>query len=142
MLIWLICHILITAPTIYPVAILKLFVQFGIKHQISPQNFHSYLGLQYLRFTLIACISNTENSSKEEVDDLPLKILRINSMDFWIGILCTIHKGLNNYQNWRQVRRGYYKTRNNGTWNSDKWRNTDRSEHQGTVEHEKSSETT
>ena len=47
MLIWLICHILLTPPTIYSVAILKLFVQFGIKHQISPQNCQSYPGLWY-----------------------------------------------------------------------------------------------
>ena len=55
---------------------------------------------KYLRFILIDCATNTENNSKEEIDDLLLE-----KENFWIGTLCTIHKGLNDYQDWRQVRR-------------------------------------
>ena len=47
---------------------------------------------KYLRFILI--------DSKEEIDDLLLE-----KENFWIGTLCTIHKGLNDYHDWRQVRR-------------------------------------
>ena len=54
----------------------------------------------YLRFILIDCVTNTENSSKEEIDDLLL-----GKENFWIGTLCTIHKGLNNYHDGRRVRR-------------------------------------
>ena len=53
-----------------------------------------------LRFVLIDCVTNTENSSKEEIDGLLLE-----KENFWIGTLCTIHKGLNDYHNWRRVRR-------------------------------------
>ena len=55
---------------------------------------------KYLRFILIDCVTNTENNSKEEIDDLLLE-----KENFWIGTLCTIHKGLNDYQDWRRVRR-------------------------------------
>ena len=44
--------------------------------------------------------SETENSSKEETDDLLLE-----KENFWLGPLCTIHKGLNDYHDWRRVRR-------------------------------------
>ena len=55
---------------------------------------------KYLRFILIDYLANTENNSKEEIDDLLLE-----RENFWIETLCTIHKGLNEYHDWRQVRR-------------------------------------
>ena len=55
---------------------------------------------KYLSFILIDCVTNTKNSSKEEIDDLLLE-----KENFWIERLCSIHKGLNNYHDWRQVRR-------------------------------------
>ena len=54
----------------------------------------------YLRFILIDYVTNTENSSKEEFDDLPLE-----KENFWMGTLWTIHRGFNNYHHWRRVRR-------------------------------------
>ena len=45
-------------------------------------------------------VTNTENNSKEEIDDLLLE-----KENFWIGTLYTIYKGLNDYHDWRQVRR-------------------------------------
>ena len=54
---------------------------------------------KYLRFIQIDCVTNTENSSIEEIDDLLLE-----KENFWIGTLCTIHKGLNDYHDWRRVR--------------------------------------
>ena len=54
---------------------------------------------KYLGFIPIDCVTNTENSSKEEVDDLLLE-----KEIFWIGKLFTIHKGLNDYHDWRRVR--------------------------------------
>ena len=47
---------------------------------------------KYLRFFLIGCVTNTEYSSKEEIDDLLLE-----KENFWMGTLCTIRKGLNDY---------------------------------------------
>ena len=55
---------------------------------------------KYSRFILIDCVTNTENSSKEEIDDLLLE-----EGNFWIEKLCTIRKGLNNYPDWGRVRR-------------------------------------
>ena len=55
---------------------------------------------KYLRFILIDCVTNTENSSNEEIDDLLLE-----RENFWIGTLLTIRKGLNDYHDWRWVRR-------------------------------------
>ena len=55
---------------------------------------------KHLRFILIDCVTNTEKSSKEEIDDLLLE--KYNS---WIRTLCTIHKHLNDYHDWKQVRR-------------------------------------
>ena len=52
---------------------------------------------KYLRFTLIDCVTNTENGSKEEIDNLLLE-----KENFWIRALCTIHKGLNNYHDWSE----------------------------------------
>ena len=43
---------------------------------------------KYLRFILIDSVTKTENSSKEEIDDLLLE-----KENFWIGTLCTIHNG-------------------------------------------------
>ena len=40
---------------------------------------------KYLRFILTDCVTNTENSSKGEIDDLLLE-----KDNFWIGTLCTI----------------------------------------------------
>ena len=54
---------------------------------------------KYLRFMLIG-ISFCFNSSKEETDDLPLE-----KDNFWTGTLSTVHKVLNNYHDWRLVRR-------------------------------------
>ena len=64
---------------------------------------------KYLRFTLIDCVTYTENSKKEEIDDFLLE-----KENFWIGALCTIHKGLNDYNDWRHVRR-------NQKFNIDDW---------------------
>ena len=47
---------------------------------------------KYLRFILIDCVTNSENNSKEEIDDLLLE-----KENLWIGTLWTIHKGLNDY---------------------------------------------
>ena len=47
---------------------------------------------KYLRIFLIGCVTNTEYSSKEEIDDLLLE-----KENFWMGTLCTIRKGLNDY---------------------------------------------
>ena len=55
---------------------------------------------KYLRFILIDYVTNTENSSKEEIDDLILE-----KENLWVGTLCTTHKGLNDYHDWKQVRR-------------------------------------
>ena len=55
---------------------------------------------KYLRFILTDCVTNTKNSSKEEIDDLLLE-----KENFCIGTLCTIHKGLNDYYDWRRIRR-------------------------------------
>ena len=55
---------------------------------------------KYLKFILTDCVTNTENSIKEKIDDLILE-----NKNFWIGTLCTIQKGLNDYHDWRQVRR-------------------------------------
>ena len=41
---------------------------------------------KYLRFILIDCVTNTENSSKEEIDDLLLE-----KDNFSIGTSCKIH---------------------------------------------------
>ena len=41
---------------------------------------------KYLRFILIDCVTNTENSSKEEIDDLLLE-----KDHFSIGTSCKIH---------------------------------------------------
>ena len=54
---------------------------------------------KYLRFILIDCVTNTENSNKDEIDDLLLE-----KENFWIETLFTIHKGLNDYHDWRRVR--------------------------------------
>ena len=54
---------------------------------------------KYLRFILIDCVTNTENSNKDEIDDLLLK-----KENFWIETLFTIHKGLNDYHDWRRVK--------------------------------------
>ena len=55
----------------------------------------------YLRkIILIGCVSNTENSTQEEIDDLLLK-----KENFCMGTLCTIHKGLNDSHYSRRVRR-------------------------------------
>ena len=53
-----------------------------------------------LRFILIDCVTNTKNSSKEETDDLLLE-----KETFWIRTIYTMHKGLNDYHDWRRVRR-------------------------------------
>ena len=45
-------------------------------------------------------ISFCFNSSKEETDDLPLE-----KENFWTGTLSTVQKVLNNYHDWRLVRR-------------------------------------
>ena len=55
---------------------------------------------KYLSFILIDCVANTENSSKEKIDDLLLE-----KENFWIRTLCTTHKGLNDNHDWRRVRR-------------------------------------
>ena len=55
---------------------------------------------KYLRLILIDCVTNTENNSKEEIDDLLLE-----KNNFWVGTSCTIHKGLNDYHDWRWVKR-------------------------------------
>ena len=55
---------------------------------------------KYLRFVLTDCVINTESNSKEDTDDFLLE-----RENFWIGTLCTIHKGLNKYHAWRGVRR-------------------------------------
>ena len=52
---------------------------------------------KYLRFTPVDYVINTENSSKKEIDDLLLE-----KENFSIG---TIHKALNDYHDWRRVRR-------------------------------------
>ena len=49
---------------------------------------------------LIVCVTNTEDSSKKEIDDLLLE-----KENFRIGTWCTIHKGLNNYHDWKWLRR-------------------------------------
>ena len=54
---------------------------------------------KYLRFILIDCVTNTENSTKEEIDYLLLE-----KENFWTGTLFTIHKGLNDYHGWRRIR--------------------------------------
>ena len=61
---------------------------------------HCQSTVKYLRFIIIDCITKTENSSKEEIDDLLLE-----KENFWIGTLCTIHKGLHDYHDWGWVRR-------------------------------------
>ena len=48
-----------------------------------------------LRFISIDCLTDTENSSKEEFNDLLLE-----KEIFWIRTLCTIHKDLNDYHDW------------------------------------------
>ena len=55
---------------------------------------------KYLKFILTDCVTNTENSIKEKIDDLILE-----DKNYWIGTLCTIQKGLNDCHDWRQVRR-------------------------------------
>ena len=55
---------------------------------------------KYLRFILIDCLTNTENSNQEEINDLLLE-----KDNFWIKTLCKIHKVLKNYHDWRRVRR-------------------------------------
>ena len=52
---------------------------------------------KYLRFILVDYVINTKNSSKKEIDDLLLE-----KENFWIR---TIHKALNDYHDWRRVRR-------------------------------------
>ena len=53
-----------------------------------------------LRFIQTDCVTNTENSSKEETDDLLIK-----EENFLIGILCPILKSLNDYHDGRRIRR-------------------------------------
>ena len=48
-----------------------------------------------LKFVLIDRVTNIEISSKEKIGDLLLE-----KENFWIGTLCTIHKGLNSYNDW------------------------------------------
>ena len=55
---------------------------------------------KYLRFILIDCFTNTGSSSKEEINDLLLE-----KDNIWIETLCTIHKGLNDIHDWREVTR-------------------------------------
>ena len=55
---------------------------------------------EYLRFVLIDCVTNTEHSSKEDIDDLLLE-----KENFGIGTLFTIHKDLNDSDDWRRIRR-------------------------------------
>ena len=55
---------------------------------------------KYLRYILIDFVTNIEHSRKEEIDDLLLE-----KENFWIRTFCTIHKGLNDYHDWRRVKR-------------------------------------
>ena len=83
-----------------PCSILKHFID-SCTDTVNPS--------KYLRFILIDCVTYTENSKKEEIDDFLLE-----KENFWIGALCTIHKGLNDYNDWRHVRR-------NQKFNIDDW---------------------
>ena len=55
---------------------------------------------EYLRFILKDCVTNTENNRKAEIDDLPLE-----KKNFCIGTSSTIHKGVNDFSDWKWVRR-------------------------------------
>ena len=55
---------------------------------------------QHLRFTLIDCVNNIEDINKERNDGLLLK-----KENLWIGTLCAIHKDVNDYHDWRRIRR-------------------------------------
>ena len=55
---------------------------------------------EYLRFILKDCVTDTENNRKAEIDDLPLE-----KNNFCIGTSSTIHKGVNDFSDWKWVRR-------------------------------------
>ena len=55
---------------------------------------------QYLRFILIDCLTNIKNKNKDQTDDLFSE-----KENFWIGTLSAIHKGLNDYNGWKRIRR-------------------------------------
>ena len=71
----------------------------SVKHLIDSCN-DTVNPSKYLRFILIDCLTNTENSNQEEIDDLLLE-----KDNFWIKTLCEIHKVLKDYHDWRRVRR-------------------------------------
>ena len=55
---------------------------------------------KYLKFVLIHCFTNIENKTKDQIDDLLL-----GEQNFWTGTLFLIHKGLNDYHDWRRIQR-------------------------------------
>ena len=55
---------------------------------------------KYMRFVLIDYVGNAESLTESELENVLL-----HKEKFWIGTLCTIHKGMNGYHDWRRETR-------------------------------------
>lgn len=55
---------------------------------------------KFLRFVLIDYVDNTTKMSSPDVEAILLE-----KEKFWIGTLCSIHQGLNDFHDWRRSRR-------------------------------------
>ena len=55
---------------------------------------------KHLRFILLDYVNNIENLNTDELESVML-----DKEKFWIGSICSIHKGLNGYHDWRRSKR-------------------------------------
>ena len=55
---------------------------------------------KYMRFIILDYVDNIHLISNDELENILLE-----KEKFWIGSTCAIHKGLNDYHDWRRIRR-------------------------------------